>query len=64
MATSHVQIPTPLRVPAWVWVLSAFALIALFVMSQENGALLGATAGQYLHEFTHDARHTLGFPCH
>lgn len=51
-------------VPAWAWLLAAAALVTLFVLTQENGALLGATQGQYLHELTHDARHALGVPCH
>lgn len=52
------------RVPAWAWALAAFALFALFVLTQENGALLTAAQADYLHELTHDARHALGVPCH
>ncbi|MEO7446707.1 MAG: CbtB-domain containing protein [Humibacillus sp.] len=51
-------------VPAWAWVLLAFAVVALYVMTQESGAVVGAQAGQLLHELTHDARHALGVPCH
>lgn len=51
-------------VPAWAWLLAASALFTLFMLTQENGAVLGAAQGQYLHEFTHDARHALGVPCH
>jgi hypothetical protein len=54
----------PVRVPAWAWVLAGLALFTLYVLSQENGALLPAAAAEYLHEFTHDARHGLGVPCH
>lgn len=64
MATSQLSSAAPVRVPAWVWVLSALALVTLFVMTRENGALLGARFGQYLHEFTRDGRHALGFSCH
>lgn len=58
--------PTPavVHVPAWAWLLAALAVLTLFVVSQENGALLGAGAAEYLHELTHDARHALGVPCH
>ena len=54
----------PVRVPAWAWALLAFAVFALYFVSQENGALLSAPAAQMLHELTHDARHALGVPCH
>lgn len=39
------------------------ALLALYFVSAEQGAtsLIG---GSYVHEFLHDARHLLGFPCH
>jgi hypothetical protein len=58
-------VETPaIRVPAWAWALAALALFSLYVLSQENGALLSASGAQYLHELTHDGRHALGVPCH
>ncbi len=51
-------------VPAWAWLLVAVALLAMYVLLQENGALLTADQAGYLHELTHDARHALGVPCH
>jgi hypothetical protein len=51
-------------VPLWAWALAALALFSLYVLSQENGALLSDGGAQYLHELTHDARHALGVPCH
>jgi ABC-type Fe3+-siderophore transport system permease subunit len=53
-----------IHVPAWAWAMAALALFTLYLLAQENGALLPADAAQYLHEFTHDARHALGAPCH
>jgi hypothetical protein len=53
-----------IRVPVWAWLLLAFAVFTLYLLSQENGALLSAPAAQMLHELTHDARHALGVPCH
>jgi cobalt transporter subunit CbtB len=53
-----------IRVPVWAWALLAFAVFALYFVSQENGALLSASNAQMLHELTHDARHALGVPCH
>ena len=58
VATSRV------RVPMWAWALLALAVFTLYVLSQENGALLSAPAAEMLHELTHDARHALGVPCH
>lgn len=52
------------HVPGWAWALAAVAIFSLYLFSQENGALLAAGAGEYLHEVTHDARHALGVPCH
>ena len=54
----------PVAVPAWAWALVAVALLALYALLQENGALLSAGQAAYLHELTHDARHALGVPCH
>ena len=44
-------------------------LLALYFVGAEEGAasvVHGAHAhdGQYVHEFLHDGRHLLGFPCH
>ncbi|MGH3364114.1 MAG: CbtB domain-containing protein [Nocardioidaceae bacterium] len=55
---------TAVHVPAWAWALAALAVFSLYLLSQENGALLTAGAAEYLHELTHDARHALGVPCH
>lgn len=58
---------TPLdavRVPAWAWALVAAALFVLLFALQENGTVLSAGNAEWLHEITHDMRHTLGVPCH
>ena len=52
------------KVPVWAWLLLAFAVFTIYVLAQENGALLSAPAAEMLHELTHDARHALGVPCH
>ncbi|MGA8209669.1 MAG: CbtB-domain containing protein [Nocardioidaceae bacterium] len=54
----------PVAVPLWAWALVAVALLSVYVLLQENGALLNAGQAAYLHELTHDARHALGVPCH
>lgn len=46
---------------------AVFAGIILLLMIYFVGAEQGATSlisGMYVHEFTHDGRHLLGFPCH
>lgn len=58
---------TPLdaiRVPAWAWALVAFALFVLLFAVQGNDIVLSASNAEWLHEITHDMRHTLGVPCH
>jgi hypothetical protein len=38
-------------------------LIAIYFVSTEDGAM-ALVSGGYVHEFLHDGRHLLGFPCH
>lgn len=39
------------------------ALIFLYFVSTEQGAY-ALFDGMYVHEYVHDGRHLLGFPCH
>lgn len=39
------------------------AMIFLYFVSTEQGAY-ALFEGAYVHEFVHDGRHLLGFPCH
>ena len=50
-------------VPAWAWIIALLGLFVLYLVAQDNGAVLAA-AGSTAHEFFHDARHALGVPCH
>ena len=46
---------------------AVFAGLVLLLMVYFVGAEEGATSlvrGMYVHEFVHDGRHLLGFPCH
>ena len=46
---------------------AVFAFVIGFFLLYFVGAEQGATAvfsGEYVHEFVHDGRHLLGFPCH
>jgi hypothetical protein len=63
---SHVQPASSsarIAVPAWAWALALLALFALYLVAQDNGAVLSGL-GDTTHEFFHDARHALGMPCH
>ena len=56
--------PLPVRaVLPWLLLATLLALVAMYFVGAEQGAtaLLDGTA---VHEWTHDARHLLGFPCH
>ena len=60
-----VAIPTiPLRelVP-WAILFGLLALTVLFFVSADQGAV-SLPAGTAIHEWVHDGRHLLGFPCH
>ena len=54
---------TAISVPLWAWLAAAAAVFLAYLMTMENGALLGHAAEQ-LHEFFHDGRHFIGVPCH
>ncbi|HKY58750.1 MAG TPA: CbtB-domain containing protein [Aeromicrobium sp.] len=47
------------------WALFSFLLAAIvvFFVSADGGAL-SVTGGLAVHEWVHDGRHLLGFPCH
>jgi len=46
------------------WALFAAALLLLaYLVGGDQGAL-SLVPGKLLHEFMHDGRHLLGFPCH
>lgn len=55
--------PARIHVPAWAWALTLLALFLMYLVTQDNGAVL-AQFGDTAHEFFHDARHSLGMPCH
>jgi cobalt transporter subunit CbtB len=49
-------------VSPWTLLMVGFALLGAYVMLQENGLVL--SNWMTVHEFFHDGRHALGFPCH
>nr|WP_241519470.1 CbtB-domain containing protein [Mycobacterium paraense] len=40
------------------------ALLALYFVGVDQGAVSLFGGDSHVHEFLHDARHLLGFPCH
>lgn len=54
---------SPTQILPWLIFAGVLALVALYFGSAEQGAssLLTGTA---VHEWLHDSRHLLGFPCH
>ena len=60
---------TPVVVPvstAALWLAGALflALAMYFVIGIDQGAVSLFGQNSNIHEFVHDARHLLGFPCH
>jgi hypothetical protein len=51
------------EIAPWAIFAAIVALILLYFVSTEQGAL-ALFKGMYVHEFVHDGRHLLGFPCH
>lgn len=56
--------PVPLKkIAPWAILGGLFAVIAYYFVGAEQGAT-SLINGMGIHEFVHDARHLLGFPCH
>ncbi|MEO5680021.1 MAG: CbtB-domain containing protein [Acidimicrobiales bacterium] len=52
--------------PAWTWLVAAFAVALFWLVTMEAGAVSTALgqSGPFLHELFHDGRHLIGVPCH
>jgi hypothetical protein len=59
---SGTAIPIAEIVP-WAVFGALIAAIFIYFVSTEQGAY-ALFQGMYVHEFVHDGRHLLGFPCH
>ncbi len=58
----------PLPIPVaellpWAIFAGLILLLVLYFIGVEEGAT-SLVSGMYVHEFLHDGRHLLGFPCH
>jgi Probable cobalt transporter subunit (CbtB) len=60
-----IEIPVvPLRAVArWTIFVAALLFALLYLVGVEEGAT-SIVSSRYLHEFLHDGRHLLAFPCH
>lgn len=66
--TSVCPVATPTAIPVreilpWAIFGGLIFLLALYFVGVEQGAT-SIFPGMYVHEFVHDGRHLLGFPCH
>jgi hypothetical protein len=60
--------PAPEAVPLrdslpWVIFAGLILTLAIYFVGAEEGAT-SVVEGMMIHEFVHDGRHLLGFPCH
>ncbi|WP_216215760.1 CbtB domain-containing protein [Amycolatopsis aidingensis] len=67
-ASAVLDQPIPVRIPLreivpWAIFAGILALVVLYFVSTEEGAV-ALFSGGYVHEFVHDGRHLLAFPCH
>jgi Probable cobalt transporter subunit (CbtB) len=70
MTITSSSIPTtgPAAIPLrellpWLVLGGLVLLLAVYFVGAEEGAT-SLIPGMYVHEFVHDGRHLLGFPCH
>lgn len=47
----------------WILFAGLMFLLMIYFVGAEQGAF-SIFSGMYVHEFVHDGRHLLGFPCH
>ena len=56
--------PSPLgQIIPWAIFAGLILLLAIYFIGAEEGAT-SLISGTMVHEYVHDARHLLGFPCH
>jgi hypothetical protein len=66
--TPFAQTTRPTAIPVhdilpWALLGGLVLLLAIYFVGAEEGAT-SLIPGMYVHEFVHDGRHLLGFPCH
>lgn len=59
-----VQVPIPLNaILPWIAFITLMVMLSVYFIGAEQGAT-AVFSGNQVHEYFHDARHLLGFPCH
>jgi hypothetical protein len=61
-AVEPISIPIREILP-WAAFVALLAVLLIYFVGAEQGAA-SVIGGHYVHEFVHDGRHLLGFPCH
>jgi len=51
------------KIIPWALLAAVLGVLSYYFIGTEQGAM-AFFGGEYIHEFVHDARHLLGFPCH
>jgi hypothetical protein len=62
-ATKPVPVVSPRELAPYALFAGLILLLAIYFVGAEEGAL-SLVGGMSVHEWVHDARHLLGFPCH
>lgn len=67
-APTAVTVPVPVAIPLrqilpWAIFGAVLAVVLLYFVGAEQG-VTSLISGETVHEFVHDGRHLLGFPCH
>lgn len=58
------QTPIPLNtLLTWIAFITLMVMLSVYFIGAEQGAT-AVFSGNQVHEYFHDARHLLGFPCH
>jgi hypothetical protein len=52
------------KAAVWLSLTAILALMVLYFVGVDQGATSVFGDNMYIHEFVHDGRHLLGFPCH
>jgi hypothetical protein len=61
---ANCPVPIPLgKIIPWAILGGLSFLLAIYFVGAEEGAT-SLIKGMYVHDFVHDGRHLLGFPCH
>lgn len=64
-ATPEAAYPVPVSLRELLpWMLFGVALLMLIYFVGADQGAASVVPGRWLHEFAHDGRHLLGFPCH